>query len=219
MSERFTIGEDVVCEDGTCGDLRRVILDPIARVLTHLVVEPKHRRNMGHLVPIDLVDTATTRIHLRCTVAQFEALEVAEETQFLTGAVDDAGYDPDHVGTWPFYGLSFGMGFGQVGMDDAGVAAESSHSVTYDKVPLGEVQVRRGQHVLATDGPIGRVQGLVIDPSDHHVTHVLLDEGHLWGKKQVAIPITAVTRVDLGIQLNLTKDEVGDLPPVEVDRP
>ena len=34
-----------------------------------------------------------------------------------------------------------------------------------------------GEHVFATDGAIGRVQGLVIDPSDHCVTHVLLDEG------------------------------------------
>jgi hypothetical protein len=39
---------------------------------------------------------------------------------------------------------------------------------------------------------------LVIDPSDHRVTHVLLDEGHLWGEKRVAIPIGAVTRVDDG---------------------
>jgi hypothetical protein len=68
-------------------------------------------------------------------------------------------------------------------------------AITYDRVPVGEVEVRRGDHVDATDGAIGRVQGLVIDPSDHHVTHVLLDEGHLWGEKRVAIPISAVTRV------------------------
>jgi hypothetical protein len=49
--------------------------------------------------------------------------------------------------------------------------------------PLNEVEVRRGEHVHATDGDIGRVQGLVIDPSDHHVTHVLLQEGHLWGRR------------------------------------
>ena len=66
--------------------------------------------------------------------------------------------------------------------------------VTTDRVPLGEVEVRRGEHVSATDGEIGRVRGLVIDPGDHCVTHVLLDEGHLWGQKRVAIPITAVKK-------------------------
>jgi hypothetical protein len=90
-------------------------------------------------------------------------------------------------------------------------------AVTYDKVPLGEVEVRRGAHVHATDGSIGRVRGPVIDPTDHHVTHVLLDEGHLWGKKEVAIPISAVTRADQGIQLSLTKNEIRDLPSVEID--
>jgi hypothetical protein len=217
-SSAYTIGAEVACQDGVCGDLRRVVVDPIKRVLTHLVVEPRHRRSVGHLVPTDLVDTAGETIQLRCTLAQFEALEVAEETQFLPGTSGYAGYDPGQVSSWPYYGLSIGMGFGGVGVDDMGGSAGSApHVVTYDKVPVGEVEVRRGEHVRATDGPIGRVRGLIVDPSDHHVTHVLLDEGHIWGKKEVAIPISAVTRVDLGIQVNLTKDEVRDLPPVEAD--
>ena len=63
-------------------------------------------------------------------------------------------------------------------------------ATTEDRVPEGEVEVRRGEHVHATDGEIGRVHGFVIDPTDHQLTHVLLDEGHLWGKKTVAIPIS-----------------------------
>ena len=46
------------------------------------------------------------------------------------------------------------------------------------------------------------------------MTHVLLQEGHLWGRKKVAIPISAVTGVDAGIRLNLTKQQVAELPPV-----
>ena len=94
-----------------------------------------------------------------------------------------------------------------------------SETVTYDTIPLGEVAVRRGEHVHATDGDIGQVEGLVIDPRNHHVTHVLLQEGHLWGRKEVAIPISAVTGVDDGIRLSITKHEVQDLPPVDVDHP
>jgi sporulation protein YlmC with PRC-barrel domain len=92
-----------------------------------------------------------------------------------------------------------------------------SQTVTYDTVPLGEVEVRRGDPVQAADGEIGRVQGLVIDPRSHHVTHVLLQEGHLWGKKEVAIPIGTVTRVDDGISVSLTRQQVQDLPPVDID--
>ena len=70
----------------------------------------------------------------------------------------------------------------------------------HDSVPLGDVEIRRGDHVHATDGTIGKVHGLIIDPRDHNVTHFLLEEGHLWGHKTVAIPITAVDRLDDGVR-------------------
>jgi hypothetical protein len=71
-----------------------------------------------------------------------------------------------------------------------------------------------GDHVHALDGEIGEVQGFLVDPGDHHVTHVLLKEGHLWGRKKVAIPVSAVTGMAEGIRLNITKKQVEDLPPV-----
>jgi hypothetical protein len=58
----------------------------------------------------------------------------------------------------------------------------------------------------------GELLGFLVDPSDRHVTHVLLQEGHLWGRKEVAIPISAVTAVNEGIRLSLTKKQVEDLP-------
>jgi sporulation protein YlmC with PRC-barrel domain len=73
--------------------------------------------------------------------------------------------------------------------------------------------------VHATDGDIGKIQGLVIDAANRHVTHVLLQEGHVWGRKEVAIPISAVTDVSDGIRLNLTRQQVGDLPPVDIEHP
>jgi hypothetical protein len=92
-------------------------------------------------------------------------------------------------------------------------------AVTYDSVPLGEVEVRHRDCVHATDGEIGLVEGLVIDPGNHQVTHVLLQEGHLWGRKEVAIPIGAVTKFDIGIRLNISKQQVGALPPVDIHHP
>jgi sporulation protein YlmC with PRC-barrel domain len=212
----FTIGAEVSCSDGDCGKLRRVVVDPIARAVTHLVVEPKDREGLARLVPLDLVDATAGEIRLRCTVAAFEQLDSAEETQFIPGSSGYAAYGPGQVVSMPYYGLGGGIGVpGAMDVDLAGV----SQTVTYDKVPLGEVDVRRGEHVHATDGDIGRVQGLVIDPADRHVTHVLLQEGHLWGRKEVAIPISAVTGVDDGIRLNVTKHQVQDLPPVDIDHP
>ena len=52
------------------------------------------------------------------------------------------------------------------------------------------------------------------------MTHVLLGEGHVFGRKQVAIPIVAVTGVGAdSIGLNITKQQVQGLPPVDIDHP
>lgn len=205
------IGAQVRCDDGVCGDLRAVVVDPVASAVTHLVVEPKHRRGAGRLVPADMVvDVTQDHVQLRCGTADFAKLTRAEETRFIPGFGGGLGYPPDQVIGWPYYRLS-GMGLG-MGMGNP------IQAVVYDRIPLGEIEVHRGEPVHATDGTIGKVQGLVIDPLDHHVTHVLLQEGHLWGRKEVAIPIKAVATVTDGIHLTLTKDEVTDLPPVDLDR-
>ena len=137
-------------------------------------------------------------------MAEFERLEEAAVTEFVPATRNDLGYEAERVSWLPYYPL----GPGVVGADIAG-------PVTYDRVPVGKVQIRRGDSVHALDGEIGRVQGLVVD-QDNQVTHVLLAEGHLWTKKDVAIPIKAVTDVVGGVHLTLLKDEVRDLPPVEI---
>jgi sporulation protein YlmC with PRC-barrel domain len=216
----FTMGTEVSCSDGACGELSRVVVDPVARAVTHLVVEPEHDPGFGRLVPLDLVDATAAGIRLRCTMAEFEKLGPAEETQFISGGTGSVDYGEGEVLSWPYYGLGMGAGLmapaGGLGVD----MADIGQTVIYDKIPLGDVSVNRDQPVHATDGNIGRVQGLVIDPRDHHVTHVLLQEGHLWGRKEVAIPISAVSRVDNdGIQLSIAKAGVQDLPPVDIDHP
>ena len=217
MSEttQFTIGAEARCTDGACGKVSRVVVDPVGKTVTHLVVEPKDRAGLARLVPVGLVEEASPEVQLHCTMDAFDHLDPAEETQFVPGSVGYAAYGPEQVIAWPYYGLNPEAGL--PGGVDLGVAGFSP-SVTYDRVPLGEVEVRRGDRVEATDGSIGRIHGLVVDPHDYQVTHVLLQEGHLWGRKDVAIPIKAVSRVGDTIRLSISKREVQDLPPVDFAR-
>jgi sporulation protein YlmC with PRC-barrel domain len=196
----FVLGTEVSCTDGVCGELRRIAVDPVAGRVTHLVVEAKHREGLGRLVPLDLVDASAGEIHLQCTTAAFDALPSAEAIHFLPGSTGELEPDVgDRALLWPYYA-------GNVTLPTSDAA-----------LPVGEVDVRRGERVHASDGEIGEVQGLVVDPRGQRVTHVLLQEGHLWGRKQVAIPIASVTKVEDQVRVNLTKDEVRDLPPVDVD--
>ena len=201
----FTIGSAAACSDGPCGAVRRVVVNPVAREVTHLVVEPAHRSGLGRLVPLDLVEADAGEVHLRCTVAEFEQLPHAEETDFLPGGSGYQNYAQHEAYYWPYYGFET--------FPDP-VVANASGLVTRDTLPPGEVGVRRGEPVHASDGEIGKVEGLVVEPAHGHVTHVLLQEGHLWGRKQVAIPIGAVERLGESIAVNLTKREIEDLPAV-----
>jgi hypothetical protein len=205
---RFTIGARASCTDGHCGEVRRIVFDPATRTVTHLVIAPGLRKEAGRLVPVHLVESTEGEIRLRCTRAQFGQLDHAEERDLVTGPEPPQTVLPGGVGVGA--AISPGLGIGP----DLRPGAWAHTTVIEDVVPLGEDQVGPGDQVHATDGEIGRVRGFVASPDDDRVTHVLLREGHLWGRKEVAIPISAVTGVKGGIRLSLTKEQVGELPPV-----
>jgi hypothetical protein len=164
-------------------------------------------------VPVRLATAEPAAIRLRCTLAQFEGLRAADETQILPGALGEMPGGPDHKLSAPYYGRG-GMGLAMAVGTGLG-SGTAPREITSDRIPAGKVGVHRGDHVHATDGPIGKVQGLAILTRGHQVTRILLDEGHLWGKHRVAIPISAVASFTNGVQLSLTKNQVHDLPPAD----
>ncbi len=202
------MGARVSCTDGSCGVLRRTIVDPAARTVTHLVIEPgHHHRTGGRLVPVELAEEAAGEIRLRCTLDEFRRLDPAEQIDMAAGG-DGGGYGQSEV--VEVYGNVGGIGPGASAFGPGPGQPMVSHAV-----PLGEAEVERHERVHATDGEIGQVEGFVTDPADHKVTHVLLREGHLWGRRQLAIPVSAVASVDDGIKLNITKEQVEQLPPLD----
>jgi hypothetical protein len=194
----YSIGAGVSCTDGDCGRLHRIIMDPATRALTHLVVgrDPHTAR----LVPASMVGRAgPDMIELTCTAAGFDLLEPAEATEMVQPAAPTGD---------PVTGGALGGGYRAPSKPDV---------VTYDRVPAGEVQLCPGERLHAADGDIGHIKGLMAAP-DHRVTHILLDEGHLWNRKEVAVPIRNVVDATFGVQVDLTREELKDLPAVDLTR-
>jgi sporulation protein YlmC with PRC-barrel domain len=196
------IGSDAVGSDGYRGEVLAAVIDPAARTVTHIVVEPKGRQGLARLVPLDLVDASSDQVRLACTEAQFKHLDPAEETL--------AEFVPGYPG--PVQLLPAGWRDADEPTADGGTILRIPEKETIDVVPAGEVEERRGAHVHATDGDIGQVRALRIDPGSHQVTHVLVREGHLWDRKDVAIPFDKVAGFDDGIRLSITRQQVRDLP-------
>ncbi|MBV9795175.1 MAG: PRC-barrel domain-containing protein [Actinobacteria bacterium] len=218
---QFTIGARVHGQDGVTGRLIWVVADRARNpwIITQLVVEPTHRTGLGRFVPLNLVTgvDAGGDITISCTADQFEQLESAEETQYVPGSGAYPLFGPTQFLAAPYYTSDVSIAGDEVPFTAATVTADAPLPNEAD-VAVHAVPVE------ATDGRIGEVEGLVIDPATHQVTHVLLREGHLWGRKDVAVPLSAVRDFDRAdtepdvLRVSLTKQEVGDLPEVPVGR-
>ena len=206
----LVIGATARCSDGFSGEVKSLVIEPGARVVTHLVVEPgvedEVRSGLARFVPLDHVDGSGEEIRLRYTEAEFKDLDPAEETL----AVLVLGGPPVQL-------LPAGEGWRSAG----GPVADGG---TIERIPDGDIEtvaletdtteVEEGHddHVHATDGDIGRLWALRVDSGDGRVTQVLLEGGNLeW--EEVAIPIGHVAGFDDGIQLDITWAQVQDLQP------
>ncbi len=88
-----------------------------------------------------------------------------------------------------------------------------------ESLPPGKFRIRRGAPVQASDGKVGWVDEFVVIPANGEITHLLLREGHLWGCKEVTIPVSAIERIEgRTVYLKLNRRGVQALPSVPVRR-
>jgi sporulation protein YlmC with PRC-barrel domain len=193
----------VECADGLGGRSSYVIIDPTTKQVTHFVVKQNGFHRTQHLVPVDcIVETTPNSIRLRCTKDKLATLKPFIGTGYIL--IKRPRYDQG------WYGASSYI----VPEETAMVPVE------YRRIPQGELAVHRGAGVKATDGRVGRVDEFLADPDTGHITHLVLREGHLWSHKNVAIPVSAIDRVEEEtICLKLDKHTIESLPAIPIRRP
>jgi hypothetical protein len=200
----LAIGAAAVCRDGFPGELKGLVVDPRTRAVTHLVIEPEHAQGLARLVPLDHADAAAEPIRLGYTEAEFKDLGPAEETlaEFVPGYEVPVQLLPPGEGWRPAGGP----------VADGETIPQIREMETIPLIPDTEVEESRGDHVRATDGDVGQLHGLRVDPGNGAVLSVLLKR-HPWGHAELAIPIGNVSGFEAGVQLSITKQEVKDLAP------
>ena len=215
---RLEIGDRVRCTDGGYGELADIVIDPLEKRLTHLVVQPEQGEGEARLVPIRLAkgrDDEQREVELACTLDEAYRFESVRRSAYLRLG-ESRAEDPDwDVGVQDVLAMPYYAGLG----DPYPGEIPTHVTMYYDRVPKGEVEVRRASAVISADGhSLGEVDGFVVD-ADEHITHFVLERGHLWGRKEVTIPIGAVASVESdAVHVALSKDEVGALPAVRVGR-
>jgi hypothetical protein len=199
----LAFGAATACRDGFPGELKALVVEPAARTVTHLVVEPERdhgpAQGLARLVPLDHADVTAEPIRLSYTEAEFKDLGPAEET--LAEFVE--GYEV------PVQLLPAGEGWRSADgpVADGETIRQIREMETIDLVPDAEVEETRRDHVHATDGDVGSFHGLRVDSDSGRILHVLLKR-HPWGHAELAIPIGDVSDFGEGVQLSITKQEV-----------
>jgi hypothetical protein len=205
------LNAQVECTDGVCGRSVYVLINPIVDEVTHLVVKKDSSPNTEYIVPVDVVSkTIVDTIQLRCSKAELEKMDPFVKTTFIEEQVPGRAF-----------GYSGGMHGKGSSIYSPYVTPERTVQVPTEhlQIPPGELAVRRGSRVEATDGYVGHVDEFVVNPVNVHITHMVMREGHLWGKKDVIIPLSAIgeTRQDT-VFLKLDKHQIESLPTFPLQR-
>ncbi len=88
-----------------------------------------------------------------------------------------------------------------------------------ETAPVGTMVISKGLSVEATDGFVGNVDELIIEPGTGAVTHIVLHTGHIWGSAELSIPVTQIKEVNsLAVYLDRDKESIETLPVVQIRR-
>jgi len=198
------INVEVLCAGKMCGRSTHLVINPVNEHVTHLVVAEKAFPNIEHLVPVDkILESTPNSIQLRCRQEDLSKMEVFEKTDFIQeGQLEETLPYSDPYEVWPY-----------------AMYAELPMPLEYEHIPAGEIAIHRGTTVRATDGQVGKVDEFLIDPKNDAITHLVLREGHLWGKKDVTIPVSEIDQITKdAVNLKLDKKAIESLPTIPVKR-
>lgn len=198
------INANVQCLDAPAGHTTCVIMNPKSKIVTHVVVETNTFPKKERIVPIDLIREATpTTIQLQCQRAEVDKMEEFIDHEFIHVKVPMMDYLPRNYVFWPY------------------VEPEEDQYVDlpHEHIPPGELAVHRGAEVMAADGKVGKVDEFLVDPVHGNITHLVLREGHLWGKKDVVVPISEIDDIQGDhVHLKIDKAAIATMPSIPIRR-
>ncbi|MGE4538227.1 MAG: hypothetical protein AB7D37_14215 [Desulfovibrio sp.] len=191
----LALSAPVHATDGLVGSVERVIVNPETGKATHVVLREEAFPNTLRLVAEKYI-AKTEGGALYLSISRKKAAECREYIQ------------TDYYSPTFFLGLAKNE---QVKLP----LAPAGWSVEHPATPEGSVALVGHETVLASDGKVGRVDGVLADKHSGRITHLLLRQGHLWGTREVQIPAGLVAGYKDGeVTLGASKAEIGALPDV-----
>jgi uncharacterized membrane protein/uncharacterized protein YrrD len=218
MNQRreIAVGAKVVCTDGDMGKLTEVIVNPVLRRLTHVVVEERGGEARSLMVPVEqIAETSRDTVRLKCKLAEAAKLPEFYATRYIPSNSPEA---QPVIQEWESE-MTLGLGYDPYYSPYVAWAGDEV-PVTEEQVPSGALTFYRGTSVAAKGGEeIGSVQEFVINPRDETITHFVVRLGHLASAREVALPVSTIASAGTEtVTLKLSREEVERLPAIPVRR-
>ncbi|HEX6680402.1 MAG TPA: hypothetical protein VF063_07130 [Gaiellaceae bacterium] len=216
---RLELGRTVRLTDGAVQQLVDVVIDSSSKRVTHLVVQPRDHGEEARLVPVGLAEESGTgaELTLRCSAQELEHFDLVHEFEVL-----HAGERPKEDPKWDVgvEDIVVTPSYAPTAFGEYGGALDSEVTVSYDRVPKGEIELRRASSVYSADGHhLGSVEGVDVSEGDR-LAQLFLHRGHLWWKREVAVPADAISKFESDtVTLGLNKDELGSARQERLSRP
>lgn len=191
----LALAAPVHATDALVGHVEHVIINPETGAATHVVVREAKLPNALRLVAEKYIaKTGPDGVYL-----SIPAKRVAELREYIQT---------------DYYAPSFFLTLARQEHCKLPLSP-SGWTVEHPATPEGSVALVGHEPVVATDGKVGRVDGVLASPHTGRVTHLLLRQGHLWGAREVQIPAGLVARYEDGqVLLSVDKASIGKLPDV-----
>jgi uncharacterized protein YrrD len=188
---------EVHCKDAVCGKTTKIILNPVSDKVSHVVVREHKAPHREVVVPVDRISEGTPElILLDMTSEELSKMDPFIEKEYVPQEMTH--YEGAYMFALPYK-----------------VPEKLSVGFKHRSIPAGELAVKRGSQVEATDGHIGEVNEFLLNPDNDQITHLVIQEKGLLHHKEISIPVSEIDKIRENIvYLKISKKKVEELPTI-----
>lgn len=202
------------------GKIKRVVVDPKSKELTHLVVQKGFLFTDDKVIALDEIDTATEeKVVLKEGREDPDKFPDFEETHYVRADERRKPTNPDAEDLGPlawYYPMPGGAWWSTRMGTQPGYQPPPYVRKTEVNIPEGTVPLEEGSKVFSIEGAhVGKVEKVYADEAEQRVTHLLVSKG-LISKSQKLIPSMWVASVsEDAVRLSVDEQLIERLPDYE----
>jgi uncharacterized protein YrrD len=188
----FKIGAKVVCKEGECGKLSKLVVDPHTNRITDLVLEKGVLLKEDRVLPMGVVKSATSEeIQLTLKSDHLDKYPQYREKEYVVPRNEERVADA--YGPMARYVTARDNRYGLEFPRPVVPRVKETRVTVGEGVSSRKAVIGRGTPVTNVDGTVGEVDHLLLDEESGRISHVVVNRGA--AGHPLVVPIKSVERL------------------------